>query len=1084
MRSIGVMLASSTLSVSLAVARTPAVTAARALRPGDTVNYRVDARRRAEFAVTVPANQTVQVRITQMRHFTQLELQAPRGAAPEPRFCDSGKGALIRATLVTAAGGTYRLTLTPYDPHQAASGRIHVSAPRAPTAVDRERAMAEQDLARAEWARHRGAPASWPGALADYREARGLSRRIGDERLLRATLVGEARLDMFERGDYAAAVPLARAAVTLPDRGDQPGEALAWKTLSSADAYQARYPAAIQAARQALRLYRRTGDRYWQDVVLGNLAYTEYETGRTALALRTANQSLAIARAIGDAFGVDFDLEAIAEFHRGRGEFDQAFADFRRALDALRRQPYPDREAAVWNGLGELYESLGEPADARAALAKALRIADAAHDAATQLEVLVNLADANRDQGDAHAALVADLAGVRRAAALGLPREQSFLLLGLGRDYAALGEQRRARAAYRRAIALAEKIGQFDSEAAAWLALGDLQAVERDPRAARTDYRRALALWRRQSARLGMASAEGSLARLDWRQHALDRAQRHIDRAVNLIGSVRSTLATKQLRTAYFASEHAYYDLGVRILMALRQAHPGAGDARAALRLAERARARTLLDALSGAARVSPTLLPARLARAMRRTDAELDAAYADSNAALQDPAANPVRLASLRRRIDALREERGRLEALARSSSRRYAAFADARPMPLRELQQHLLGPRDAVLEYWIGARRGVAWLIRDRRITTLPLAGARQLAPEVRAFREALTARSRTPPGESLERRNARIARADARAAALAGRLGAQLLPTLRRLQGIDTLYVVPDGPLFGVPFAALRPADDPQALIESIAVVEEPSAAVMAQLARDPVADRAAPDRGPPSIAVFADPVYGAGDPRILARTPATTPRIASLRWAAAARLAHLPRLPASAREARAIAGFDEAGTTLHIGFGATVQAVRQTPWSHFTVAHFAVHTLLDADHPALSGLVFTRFHRDGAPEPDVLWLRDIYALDMPVDLVVLSSCDTLGGRDVPGEGLVGLFRAFLMAGAHAVLGTLWSVEDRATDRLMRSFYAGLLPGRLAPARALQRAQQAFIRSTHDSAPYYWAGFSIEGMGAPLR
>ncbi|NNM62380.1 MAG: CHAT domain-containing protein [Steroidobacteraceae bacterium] len=1071
-------------SLTLSAALDSAVAGARSLNPGDAVAYRVDAHHPAEFSVTVPAGDTVQVRIEQTRHFTLLDLRAPGDAAPERRFCDSGKGGLIRATLVAASLGRYRLTLDAYDLHQTATGWIRVSTVRASTAVDHERATAEQYLARAEWARHRGAPATWAGALAGYREAQRLARRIGDARLLRAALIGEARLDVFDRGDYAAAAPLARTAVTLPDRGDRPGEALAWKTLSSVDAYQARYPSAIKAARQALRLYRRTGDRYWQDVVLGNLAYIEYETGRTGLALRTAHQSLTIAREIGDAFGVDFDLEAIAEFHRARGEFDQAFADFRRALDALRRQPYPAREAAVWNGLGELYLSLDEPADSRAALAKAVRFADAAHDAATQLEVLVNLADASRDGGDAHAALASDLEGLNRATALGLPREQTFLLLGLGRDYASLGERRRARAAYRRAISLAEKIGQFDSEAAAWLALGDLQAGEQHLPAARADYRRALALWRPQSARLDMASAEGSLARLDWRRQALNRARLHIQRAVNLIGSVRSTLAAKQLRTAYFASEHAYYDLGVSILMELRQAHPGAGFAHAALRLVERARARTLLDAVADAAHVSSTLLPASLARSMRRTDTELDAAYADSRDLLQDPTATPARVASVHRRIEALQNKQDRLEALARSSSRRYAALADARPMPLRQLQRHLLGDHDAVLEYWIGAQRGYAWLIRHRRITTLPLAGAKVLAPEVRAFREALTARSRTLPGENLQRRNARIAAADERAANLAARLGAQLLPTRRRLRGIETLYVVPDGPLFGIPFAALRPAGDPKPLLESTAVTEEPSAAVMASLAADPMQNRAPPNRRATSIAVFADPVYDRDDPRLAARMPTTNPRVASLRWAPNARLSHLARLPASAREARAISTLSGDTATVHLGFGATVKAVRRTPWRRFAVAHFAVHTLLDAAHPEFSGLVLTRFHRDGAPEPDVLWLRDIYALDMPVDLVVLSSCHTLGGRDVPGEGLVGLYRAFLMAGAHAVLGTLWSVQDRATARLMRSFYADLLPGRLAPAQALQKAQKTFLRSARYAAPYYWAAFSIEGMGEPLR
>ena len=110
--------------------------------------------------------------------------------------------------------------------------------------------------------------------------------------------------------------------------------------------------------------------------------------------------------------------------------------------------------------------------------------------------------------------------------------------------------------------------------------------------------------------------------------------------------------------------------------------------------------------------------------------------------------------------------------------------------------------------------------------------------------------------------------------------------------------------------------------------------------------------------------------------------------------------------------------------------------------------------------------------------VLRLNDIYNLHLEADLVVLSACRTALGKEIRGEGLVGLTRGFMYAGAARVLASLWSVEDRATADLMSDFYRDMLREELSPSAALRKAQLKMAKDPYRKSPYYWAGFSLQG------
>ena len=149
------------------------------------------------------------------------------------------------------------------------------------------------------------------------------------------------------------------------------------------------------------------------------------------------------------------------------------------------------------------------------------------------------------------------------------------------------------------------------------------------------------------------------------------------------------------------------------------------------------------------------------------------------------------------------------------------------------------------------------------------------------------------------------------------------------------------------------------------------------------------------------------------------------------------------------------------------------------SQYRVIHLATHGLLNSTHPELSGVVLSLVDRQGKVQDGFLRLHEIYNLKLSADLVVLSACQTGLGKEVRGEGLVGLTRGFMYAGAPRVVASLWKVDDRATAELMKQFYGSMLGEKHErPAAALRAAQVAMWKTKGWESPYYWAAFVLQG------
>jgi CHAT domain-containing protein len=330
--------------------------------------------------------------------------------------------------------------------------------------------------------------------------------------------------------------------------------------------------------------------------------------------------------------------------------------------------------------------------------------------------------------------------------------------------------------------------------------------------------------------------------------------------------------------------------------------------------------------------------------------------------------------------------------------------------------------------------------------------------------------------------------------------------LAPAAEQL-GKKRLAIVADGALHYVPFAALpKPVQRSQVrdsqstvrittsnytpLIVEHEVVSLPSASTLAVLKKEMKGRKLAPKL----VAVVADPVFDPNDVRVRrgpghainsAAEPAAQLRdsglLRSVEETGLARGAWpLPRLLGTRREARVIVSLSPVQKSRQaLDFEASRETATDGDLGTFQVIHFATHALINNQHPELSGLVLSLVDEKGRLQDGFLRLNDIYNLQLPAELVVLSACQTGLGKEIRSEGLIGLTRGFMYAGAPRVITSLWQVDDKATSELMGRFYRGLLGDKkLSAAAALREAQILMWRQKGWQSPYYWAAFSLQG------
>jgi CHAT domain-containing protein len=286
-----------------------------------------------------------------------------------------------------------------------------------------------------------------------------------------------------------------------------------------------------------------------------------------------------------------------------------------------------------------------------------------------------------------------------------------------------------------------------------------------------------------------------------------------------------------------------------------------------------------------------------------------------------------------------------------------------------------------------------------------------------------------------------------------------------------GQKRLLVIPDGPLNGVPFAALAlPGTDSDLLIDHFVLSYAPSLGLALHAER-----RATPH--PTRVAVISDPVYAPDDRRFMVASAVAG---GILRGPRQASPDNLTRLPYSALEARAVLNAFGGGETIRLeGFDATTAQVLKLPANDLAVLHFATHAVARRDSPEQSALFLSGYAPDGSLRADSrLTANEITRSGLHADLVVLSGCSTGNGSELRGEGVLGLTYGFLANGSRSVVAALWPIEDASTARFMNEFYRAYR----ASGRAADALRTAQLRTRGSAATAVWSSFVVRANEFP--
>jgi CHAT domain-containing protein/predicted negative regulator of RcsB-dependent stress response len=1031
------------------------------LEPGKPIERELSGGQSHSYKITMTSGQYLHIVVEQRGIDVTVALFTPDGKKIIEVDSEPVTEGSETISAIAEAAGAYRIEVGSAK-KTAQTGRyeIKVQELREATAEDKYRAAAES-LSREAKLLRQGTLEERRKGIEKYQEALESYRRAGDSRGEAETLVstgmvhrslGETQKALEK---YNEALPILRAS------GYREVEALCLFSIGAVYSSLGEAQKALDKYNEALPIIRAIGGRQGEAAVLGNMGLVHDSLGEAQKALEKYNEALPILRAIGDRQGEASTLNNIGIAYQSLGVLQKALDKYNEVLPIL--QAIGDRQMEVTSlqNIGVVYQLLGETRKALDKFNEALPISQA----------------------------------------IGYRSAEASILSNIGFAYLSLGETRKALDKFNEALPISQAIGDRSREASilqniggVYYSLGELQkALEK--------LNEALPLRRAIGDRNGEAGTLLGIARVEQKRGNLTQARQDIEQAIELIESIRTKVVGQELRASYFASRQEFFETYIDVLMEQHRKNPAAALDAVALAVSERARARSLLELLKESNADIRQGVDGSLLERERSLRQRLNAKAA-AQFALLNRKHTPAQAEAAAKEIDSITTEYEELRAQIRTRSPRYAALTQPQPLNLTEIQQQVIDPETLLLEYSLGENASYLFVVSQTSIAGHRLPKRAEIEAATRRVRELLTA-PQPQPGDTEAKYQARIKEGYWPQAAELSRM---LLGPVASQLGKKRLAIVADGALQYIPFAALpepSPENDggrnsgaeSQPLFVEHEVVSLPSASTLATLRRETAGRKPAEK----SLAVLADPVFTDDDTRVRRDVGKAGARgktgsadsdetdVVSLQMTRSGREtgvigaeAGFGRLLSTRREAAAISALvPERERMQALDFEASRTTALRPELGEYRIVHFATHGMLNNTHPVLSGIVLSLVDKEGHQQDGFLRLQDIYNLKLSAELVTLSACQTGLGKEIKGEGLIGLARGFMYAGAPRIVASLWKVDDRATSELMKRFYQGLLgPEALRPAGALRQAQLSIWKEKQWREPYYWAAFVLQG------
>ncbi|HEV8483386.1 MAG TPA: CHAT domain-containing tetratricopeptide repeat protein [Blastocatellia bacterium] len=1072
------------------------------LEPGKTIEREIGGTETHLYRIALLAGQFVRVLVEQKGIDVKLIVYGPGSKKMFVVDSPSGSKGQESAVLIAQEPGDYLIAVEPFS-SEAAAARYTVAIDQLRMATPHDKhvvAAVEAVLAGQRFEEERSADSS-RRAILEYRRALDLWRLAGDP-------VGEADTLQLIGANYSHSGQFDEALTTFHQElklrqstNDRRSLAGTHSRIGWIYFFLGRHQKALESFAQAVELCRIEDDRPGLAEALLDAGGLYDLLGERQKAMEELEESLKLFRSLSDRSGLAKVLLRIGSIFDSLWEKEKAIAFFDEAVTYFKELGDPGGQAQCYNSMGDVLASLGDHKKALHLYNEAFRLWRNTPDRKGRALALNGI-------GKSHGAL-----GNRREAlenlnqALDLFRaakdtfREALVLYNIGKVHYSMGENQEALEVFEQALGQWQGMNDPAHEASALNSLGRVEfAMGHDDRALEF-FAKALTLKRNLGERSGEAVVLADIARVERHLGRIVESRAHIESALSIVELLRTRISSGDLRSSYFASVQQYYEFYIDLLMQMHKAHPAEGFDRLALLASERARARSHIDSLLEAGAdirqgVDPSMLQReRLLEQRLNAKTERYLRLISRKSAAQD-------VADAKKEIEELTSEYEKVETQIRANSPRYAALTQPVPLDLQRIQSEVLDPNTLMLEYSLGEERSYVFAATSRSFVSLELPKRSEIEGASEAIYKLITARNQKVRFETPAERRTRIAKADAEYPMVAARLSQMLLDPVAALLGSRRLLIVSDGALQYLPFQMLpapgtsrKNAREARPLIFDHEVVCLPSASTLAVLRRE-LADRKPATK---TLAVLADPVFEKNDERVQPGGRSAAER-GNPGTSGKAAMSHLedslsrsiretgileqgggiPRLLSTRREANAIASLVAEEDRLEaLDFQASRATATSPELGQYRFVHFASHGLLNSEHPNLSGIVLTLVDQHGVEQPGFLQAYEVYNLKLGADMVALSGCQTGLGKDVRGEGLVGLTRGFMYAGAARVMVSLWNVNDNATAELMIRFYGNMLgPRRLSTAAALRAAEISMLKEGKWRSPYFWAAFVLQG------
>ncbi|HEY0100329.1 MAG TPA: tetratricopeptide repeat protein, partial [Pyrinomonadaceae bacterium] len=712
-------------------------------------------------------------------------------------------------------------------------------------------------------------------ALDFYQQALKLSREVRDAHGEAATLNDNGHV-LLSLGRNEAAQDIFQKSLRLSRAiNDRREEARALNNIGEVFYALGKLDKSIEYYRQAQAICVETGDERGLALSLLNLGYSYSDLSETARALEFYEQAQRLWRQIGDRRNEAHTLTALGSLHAKSGEKQSALSLYEQALQLFLSMGEKVGRAFVLNGIGYVHFQLGETERSLEDYQQALTLLREAGYREGEANSLRSLGDISYTLGDMKAALAHYQQALDATRAMADQRLEPYVLKGIAAVYERLGKQAEARGYYERALSLQRKGGDKREVAYTLNSLAHFDLDTGRGRAARARLEEALRLNRAAADPSGESLTLYNFARFERVRGNLAEARAHAEASLGLVESLRTKVASMDLRASYFASIHQRYEFYIDLLMSMHSAQPGAGFDALAFEASERARARSLLETLSEVrAGVRQGIDPSLLERERQLQQTLNDKAERQMFLHGQQ---NREAAAALAKEIGQITTEYDSVRAQIRVANPRYAALTQPRPLSLNQIQQQLLDDDTLLLEYSLGEKRSYVWAVTRAGLASYELPGRAEIEGAARNLYELLVAHQPIA-GETTEQRRARVTAAGEQYWNRARALAVMVLDPVAGHLSSRRLLVVPDGALQYVPFEALP---DPVAhaagtqadvsadqhpfapLILRHEIVNQPSASALALLRGDTARRQQATRK---AVAVLADPVFEHNDPRL--------------------------------------------------------------------------------------------------------------------------------------------------------------------------------------------------------------------------